>query len=229
MKILGILQPGYLPWLGFFEQMDKADKFVIYDDVQFDKNGWRNRNRIKTPQGDQWLTVPVLTSKKSSQLVCEVAIDNRTDWRKKHRKSIEQNYRKAPFFDEYYPVFEKGFSTEWDNLFECDMFFIEEIRKILGIDTPLISSRTLESKGESTDRLIKICKELNVDAFYEGLAGKNYIDESLFDQNGIKLVYQQYDHPVYRQMYKDFISHLSVIDLIFNEGPASIDIIRNKK
>ena len=83
MKILGILQPGYLPWLGFFEQMDKADKFVIYDDVQFDKNGWRNRNRIKTPQGEQWLSVPVLTSKKSSQLIYEVKIDNRTDWRKK--------------------------------------------------------------------------------------------------------------------------------------------------
>ena len=118
---------------------------------------------------------------------------------------------------------------EWETLLECDMFFIEEIKKILAIDTPLISSRTLESKGESTERLIKICKELNADAFYEGLAGKDYIDESLFEKNGLKLVYQQYDHPLYNQMYKNFISHLSIIDLIFNEGPASLNIIRNKK
>ncbi|MCD6459480.1 WbqC family protein [bacterium] len=229
MKTLGILQPGYLPWLGFFEQMDKADIFVIYDDVQFDKNGWRNRNRIKTPQGEQWLSVPVLTSKKSSQLIYEVKIDNRTHWRKKHRKTIEQNYRKAPFFEKFYPVLEKGFLTAWDSLLECDMYFINEIKKFLQIDTPLISSRTLHSKGDSTDRLIKICNELKADTFYEGLAGKNYIDESLFQQKGLKLVYQQYGHPVYKQLYKNFISHLSVIDLIFNEGPGSLDIIRNKR
>jgi len=228
MTTVSILQPGYIPWLGFFEQMDYADIFVVYDDVQYDKNGWRNRNRIKTPQGIQWLTIPVLTSSRMGQLVNEVEVDNRTNWRSKHIKAIELNYKKAPFFNDYFPFFEDVFSREWTKLIHCDMFIIYKIREILGINKPLFYSSELLSKGKNTDRLISMCKELNADEFYEGSSGRNYIDDKIFEDNGIKITYQDYQHPVYPQLYGDFIPYLSVIDLIFNCGKESLKTIQNK-
>lgn len=107
MRVAGILQPGYLPWLGFFDQLFRSDVFVIYDDVQYDKNGWRNRNRIKTPQGPLWLTVPVLTKGKSGQLVCETMINNNENWRVKHLNAIQSNYAKAPFLSSVFPLLKK--------------------------------------------------------------------------------------------------------------------------
>ncbi len=227
MKIVGVLQPGYLPWLGFFEQLDRADLFVIYDDVQYDKNGWRNRNRIKTSQGVQWLTVPVLMSDGTGRLIKDIRIDNRQKWQKKHLKSIEQNYRKSLYFEKYFHIFENGFSSKWDKLIDCDMFFIEKLKEILGINTPIVFSSDLKSKGKSTERLINVLTQLDATDFYEGIAGKDYIDENVFNNAGINLVYQNYTHPVYNQMYGEFVPYLSVVDLIFNEGTKSLGIIRS--
>ncbi len=225
MKTIGILQPGYLPWLGFFEQLDRADLFVIYDDVQYDKNGWRNRNRIKTSQGIQWLTVPVIIG--TSRMINDILIDNRQKWQKKHLKSIEQNYRKSPYFEKYFHIFEEGFLSKWERLIDCDTFFIEKLKEALGINTPIIFSSDLKSKGKSVDRLVKILIELGGNAFYEGIAGKDYIDEKFFNEAGIKLIYQDYNHPEYNQMYGQFVPYLSVVDLIFNEGDESLKIIRS--
>jgi len=226
MKTLSILQPGYLPWLGFFEQMDRTDIFVIYDDVQYDKHSWRNRNRIKTAQGIQWLTVPVLTSKRSGQLVNEVEIDNRVPWQKKHLRALEQNYRKARWFDRYYPLVEEGYVHSWNTLLECDMFFINLLKHAFGITTSILFSSGLTAQGKSTDRLVRLCEELGATVFYEGMAGKNYIDDTLFLDNGIQIVYQDYNHPVYSQLHGAFISHLSAVDLLFNEGPEGLKLLR---
>ena len=224
--IIGILQPGYLPWLGFFEQVYRSDVFVVYDDVQYDKEGWRNRNRIKSANGIQWLTVPVLFRLSEAKLITEIRIDNKVNWRKKHLASIKQNYAKAPFFRDYISLFEDAYSRDWEYLIDLDMFFIHEVIKCLGIeDKRIVRSSVLNITGGRVERLINLCKFFRADTFYEGIAGKNYIEEGLFRDHGISVVYQNYAHPVYRQLYGEFVPYLSVIDLLFNSGKESLSII----
>jgi hypothetical protein len=225
MKI-GILQPGYLPWLGFFEQMYKSDVFVIYDDVQYDKDGWRNRNRIKTPKGAQWLTVPVHVKFKDKQFIKDVKIDNAINWMKRHLFSIRQNYAKSLWHEKYIDIFEEAYSKKWDYLIDIDMFFINKIKDCLGIkDKKLIMSSSLNIKGDRLDKIITICRTFKIDSFYEGSAGKNYIDENYFNKNGIKVKYQDYKHPEYNQLYGEFIPYLSIVDLLFNHGDESLSIL----
>lgn len=229
MKI-GILQPGYLPWLGFFEQVHRSDVFVIYDDVQYDKHGWRNRNRIKTANGIQWLTVPVHVSLKEPCLIKDVEIDNRQSWRKKHLLSIRQNYMKAPWYKDYIGIFEEAYSREWKYLVDIDMYFIEGLVESLGIrGKKIIRSSSLDLEGDRIERLIKICKTFSADTFYEGTAGRDYIDELVFTRQGIAVLFQDYVHPVYKQLYGEFIPYLSVIDLLFNHGKESLAILINEK
>lgn len=228
MKI-SILQPGYLPWLGFFEQIYRSDIFVIYDDVQYDKDGWRNRNRIKTSKGTQWLTVPVHVNFGEHPLVNEVKIDNSQDWKKKHLSSIRQNYSKAPFYRDYIGIFEETYSKTWDYLIDIDMYFIDRLGEYLGVkDKKIVKSSRLRLKGDRMGRLIALCKRFKADTFYEGTAGRNYIDEDCFSRNGIKVEYQDYEHPVYDQLYGDFVPYLSTIDLLFNHGKESLSIISRK-
>lgn len=228
VNIVGILQPGYLPWLGFFEQVYRCDVFVIYDDVQFDKGGWRNRNRIKTPGGPQWLTVPVLTKGKKFPLIKDVQINGSIPWQKKHIKSIKQNYSKAPFFDDYGLELIRIIDRPWKYLLDLDMELIYWLLNVLGIKTEMVLSSELQVEGKRVDRLIGIIKKVGGRVFYEGAAGKSYINTDLFEQEGISVVFQDYKHPVYPQLYGDFVSHLSVIDLLFNCGPGSLDIIINQ-
>jgi hypothetical protein len=226
--VIGILQPGYLPWLGFFEQMYRSDIFVLYDDVQYDKNGWRNRNRIKTTNGALWLTIPVKFKLNQAELICEVKIDNSQKWRKKHFVAIQQSYSKAPFFQNYLGIFQEAYSRDWDLLIDIDIYFIEKLAAALGIgNTKLVRSSSLGIQGERTERLIKICKAFGADTFYEGISGKNYIDEAEFLREGIKVRFQEYHHPEYQQMHGGFISYLSVVDLLFNHGEESLAILLN--
>jgi len=227
---IGILQPGYLPWLGFFAQMYRSNIFVIYDDVQYDKHGWRNRNRIKTANGIQWLTVPVTVNFTEHQVISEVRIDNKQNWRKRHFYSIKQNYSKAPFYKKYIDIFEEAYSKEWEYLVDVDMYFITKLAECFHMkDKEIIMSSTLHVKGDRIERLINICKIFNADTFYEGAIGKNYIDEGYFNRHGIKVEYQDYKHPVYKQLYGVFVPYLSVIDLLFNHGQESLSILTNKK
>ena len=227
---IGILQPGYLPWLGFFEQMNKSDVFVIYDDVQYDKEGWRNRNRIKTANSIQWLTVPVLFSLSDYLPINEVRIDNKTNWRKKHLLSIRQNYSKALFFEKYIDIFEEAYSKEWEYLIDIDMYLILKLAECLGMkDKKIIRSSTLDITGNRIERLVRICKMFMADIFYEGVSGRRYIDEGSFVENGIKVEFQDYKHPVYHQLHGNFVPYLSVIDLLFNHGVDSFAIMANQK
>lgn len=225
MKI-GILQPGYLPWLGFFEQMHKCDIFVLYDDVQYDKHSWRNRNRIKTANGVQWLTVPVSVSLADLPRIKEVRIDNSTNWRKKHLQSIRQNYSKAPFYRSCISLFEETYATDWELLVDLDLRFLEQLATYLGISTRLVRSSTLGITEEGRlGRLVGICRILNADTFYEGAAGRDYLDTEYFTGQGINVEFQNYVHPIYHQLYGDFIPYLSVVDLLFNHGEKSLSIL----
>jgi|ETN01SMinimDraft_4_1059930.scaffolds.fasta_scaffold66738_2 hypothetical protein len=226
---VGILQPGYLPWLGFFEQIYKSEVFVVYDDVQYDKQGWRNRNRIKTAGGVQWLTVPVISNFRERPFTNEVVIDNKINWRKKHFLSIKQNYSRAPFYKKYIDIFEDAYSREWQYLIDIDLYFITEFVNCLGLNNKeIVRSSSLDVRGEGIERLIALCKIFKADIFYEGAAGKNYIDGEYFEEHGIKVEFQDYRHPVYNQLHGDFVPYLSVIDLLFNLGSESLSVIANK-
>lgn len=224
-RTVGILQPGYLPWLGFFEQVHRCDIFVLYDDVQFEKGSWRNRNRIKTPNGPQWLTVPVLLKGQSFPLIKDVAVNSSVPWQKRHIRAINQNYSKSPFLDRYAEGLFEILNKPWRFLIDLDLELIYWLVEQLSISTRILLSSALGVHGSNVQRLINIVQSLGGDHFYEGSAGQNYIDVDIFEQAGISITFQEYKHPRYPQLYGDFISHLSVIDLLFNCGPDSLRII----
>lgn len=219
-----ILQPSYLPWLGYFAQMARADVFVVYDDVQYDKHSWRNRNRIKTAHGVQWLTVPVATHGKNKPLNSEVQIAGQ-DWRRKHLATIRQQYAKSPFFERYIGVFEDLYGREWTNLLELNHAAMLSLADALGLTREIRFASTLGIGGAGAPRLIEICRALGAARCYEGAAGRNYIDDALFASAGIELEYQDYRHPEYPQLHGPFEPFLSVIDLLFNCGPESLEIL----
>jgi len=222
-KTIGILQPGYLPWLGFFEQVYRSDIFVIYDDVQYDKHGWRNRNRIKNANGFQWLTVPVRASAKP--LVKDTQIANEHHWQKKHIAALQMAYSRAPYFEHYFSKMSHILSQEWVYLIDLDVALMEYLMSELGLKRELVFASDLNVAGEQTERLVKMCQALDATRFYEGAAGKNYIDNHLFEAANITLEYQEYEHPTYNQLFGEFVPYLSVVDLLFNHGQESLAIL----
>ena len=229
MKI-GILQPGYLPWLGYFEQLSQCDIFVHLDDVQYTKNDWRNRNRIKTKAGVQWLTVPV--SYHFGQNITEVILNRSMVWSRKHIGTLRTWYGKSPFFNIYFQELEDILSKDWTYLVDLDLELIRWLMTKLGICVKTFRSSQLSLASHDRQvRLIEICKILECDHFYEGESGRNYIDAGLFQAHGITVEFQEYKHPYYNQQWSNeqgFISHLSVIDLLFNHGTDSLAILTRK-
>lgn len=224
-KTVGILQPSYLPWLGYLEQVARCDVFVLYDDVQYDKGGWRNRNRIKTPSGPLWLSVPVLLKGGNFPLVRDVRVDEAKPWAKTHLKTLAQYYSKAPHFRTFFPGLEEILVRPWTGLAALDRAVIEWLCACFGLDTPLYLSSELGIGGDRIDRLVEIVRHFDGDVFYEGAAGRDYIPIERFEELGIRLVFQDYVHPVYPQLHGAFVSHLSAVDLLFNCGPASRGIL----
>ncbi len=224
--ILTAHQPAYLPWLGFFHKIAISDIFVVLDSVQYQKNYFTNRNKIKTAHGDRWLTIPVLTSGHLNKTIAEMNINNNTKWRKKHWKTIEFNYRKAPFFEKYRVYFETLYQKKWINLFdllyENMMFFIKE----LGIKTKIHLQSEFTFKETKQELILEMCNYFDSDVFVFGKDGKRYADIDFFKKNNRKIYFQDYKHPTYPQLYDDFLSNLSIIDLLFNVGPnKAIEII----
>ena len=226
MTTVVILQPGYLPWLGFFDQMRRSDVFVYYDDVQFDKHGWRNRNRIKTPAGPLWLSVPVLHSGRHGQPILEVEIDNRVPWARKHISSIRQNYTRAPFIDDYLPALDAVLQRPWKYLVDMDMRVVELMGTWLDIQPRIARSSELGIEGEKSARLLDICRHFGADCYISGDAAKDYLDFELFAANGIRVEWQEYPHPVHPQLHGEFLPYLSALDLVLNTGAESQKIIR---
>lgn len=223
-KVAGILQPGYLPWVGFFQQMLCSDVFILYDDVQFDKHGWRNRNRIKGPNGPVWLTVPVLTKGMGRPLVKEIRINgNQGNWRKKHLGTIRQHYVKAPHFQPYFSELEELMMNEnWESLLELDHALILLMARWLDLQPNLVLSSSLGvSHPDATQRLVKLLQAVEADVFYEGASGRDYLDLASFGRHGIELVFQDFQPAAYPQQYEGFEPYLSALDLVLNCGPQS--------
>jgi len=224
---IAVLQPGYLPWLGFFDQECSVDTFVLYDDVQYDRRGWRNRNRVKTPDGPVWITVPVIQKGKYDQIIRDVRIDNDRPWRKKHLGTIEAFYKKAPYFETLYPGFTEVLSRNHEYLWKLDFDLILWMNGIIGIDTKIIHASELDVSGNKSERLLEICRSLGADEYYSGAAARHYLDINLFRENGIEVYYQEYIHPVYPQLQGEFISHLSALDLLMIAMPEARRIIES--
>ncbi len=223
--IVAIHQPQYLPWLGYFDKMDRADAFCYLDNVQFKKNEWQNRNRVKNATGWQWITVPV--QYKFPQKIVEVSVNNAVKWQHKHIQALITNYKKAPFFDEYFPIFESALRHEFDTINDVNIHMTTQIREILGLNNkPAIRSSELSLDDDPAGRLVEICEHLNGDVYLAGRDGSNYMDMDQFAEAGIKVVSQAYYHPEYPQCFGEFQSHLSIIDLIFNCGQESLSILR---
>ena len=205
--------------------MDKADVFCYLDNVQYKKNEWQNRNRIKTAEGWQWLTTPV--SYRFPQKINEVTINNTVNWRRKHFNALITNYKKAPYFEDYIDIFRRIYAADWGYLVELNIKVAEEIRIALGLSsTRIVRASDLDLSDDPTERLIDICKSTNCDTYLSGADGANYMDLARFDSQGIKVLFQDFNHPIYNQLFGKFISHLSIVDLLFNCGPASMRMIR---
>jgi hypothetical protein len=223
--IIAVHQPQYLPWLGYFDKIDRADVFVLLDNVQFKKNEWQNRNRIKTAQGPQWLTVPVLY--RFPQLICEVGINTKERWQHKQRQAILTNYRKASSWSILEFFFEEIFAKEWQTIGELNIHVVRELAALLGIATPLHAASELPTFPEDPDeRLIAVTRHFGADTYLAGSGGHGYMDLAKYENAGIQVVFQEYRHPEYRQMFGDFEPFMSVVDLIYNHGKDSIEIIR---
>jgi hypothetical protein len=228
-KKIAIMQPTYLPWIGYFGLMDAADEFVLLDDVQFARRSWQQRNQIKGPAGAIMLTVSVLKKGKRDQLVSEAEIDAEAETAKKHARSIELAYAKAPYWPKYGAGLLAAIGNPTKMLADYNIALIERIRDDLGVKTPLVRSSTLPIDGKREDRLVSICKQRDAGVYISPTGSSDYLSESdAFQRAGIKLLYNDYKHPAsYPQLHGEFISHLSAIDLLLNCGEKSLEIIRS--
>ena len=226
MKILTAHQPVYLPWLGLFHKIALSDTYVFLDTVQHLKKDWNNRNKIKTAQGWTWLTVPVLTKGKFEQTLQEVKINNQIDWRRKHWQSIRLNYSKSPYFHRYADFFEVIYQKEWEYLNNLNEVIIRFLLNELRIKVNFTKASTqLKLEGTKSDLVLDMCLKLNADIYIFGALGKDYAEVGKFNERGIKVIFQDYQHPEYNQQFGRFEPYMSVIDLLFNHGDESLDIL----
>jgi hypothetical protein len=216
-KKAAIIQSNYIPWKGYFDLIAAVDEFIIYDDVQFTKNDWRNRNIIKTPQGVQWLTVPV--GQDINRRICDVILPD-TRWQVKHWKALESNYRRAAHFDTIAREIEPFYTQrQHTHLSSLNRMLIETICGFLGITTRISNSWDYEFSEGKTQRLVDLCKQVGATVYISGPAAKNYIDENAFAEQGIDLVWFDYScYPKYFQLWGEFVHGVSVLDLLFNCG-----------
>ncbi len=218
-----ILQPSFIAWRGYFHQVHRADVFVFYDDVQYDKHGWRNRNRVKTANGTQWLTVPVHAKGTIDQgrEIREITIDWTARFADKHLATIRQAYRKAPFFDRYIGILEKAYEARPEYLADLTIGLTEALCRELGSKTKFARSSELRIGGAPTERLVNIVKHFGCDHYISGPSAKDYVEEDLFAKAGIELEYQAYGYPEYPQLHPPFDPQVSIFDLLFMTGPEA--------
>jgi hypothetical protein len=225
-------QPNYLPYLGFFHKIAQADLFAVIDNVQFVKGGtfgWMNRNRIRTKDGWIWLTVPVLSKGKYQQLIIDTRINNNLPWANKHFNALYHNYHRTAYFKKYSEFFEQLYKKSWDYFCDLSIEIILFLLKEMAINIKVVRCSELGVEGKATGYVIDMCKKVEADVYISGIHGKDYLDESLFLKENIKLAYQEFKHPVYKQQFEGFVPDLSVVDLLFNYGPDSLDILLGRK
>lgn len=219
-----ILQPSYIPWRGFFDLIHDADVFVFYDDVQYDKHGWRNRNRIKTAQGSQWLTIPVNAKGNVSEgtLLKDTRISWTQDWSKKHLGSIRQSYGKAPFFKDFFPLVESFYASRRELLVDLTIESTIALARALGIEhTRFVRSSELGVDGGKTERLVRIMQHVGATRYISGPSARDYIDPDVFAQGGVRLEYKVYGYPEYEQLHPPYDPQVTILDLLFMKGPEA--------
>lgn len=233
-KTGAIMQPGYIPWIGFFDLIDQVDLFIFLDNVQLVRRSWNVRNRIKTSQGELYLTIPVRKSmERSKTMLCNAQIDRDNKWQKKHLKSIEHAYKKSMHFDEVYPFLKGLIESEKNTLSEFNINIIREISFKIGIKKVFLSVSELENiSGKKDGLLVSICKETGINEYVSARGSSEYIEKETpggeFYRHGINLSYHNFTHPVYNQLFGEFLSHMSIVDLLMNAGmEESLEIIRN--
>ena len=224
MKV-AIHQPQYLPWLGYFDKLDSADVFILLDTVQFIKHEWKNRNRIRTKDGWQWLTVPII-DRFPERLDC-VEINARTDWQRKHTQALRQHYGRAPFWEPLGPELIGLLDTPWTHLSKLNIAATNLLCQYLGIKTSCLLASSLSTREDPTGRLVDLCHAVRATTYLAGQSWPLYMDLTRFVEAGIDVQVQTYGHPQYPQRYQPFVSHLAVIDLLFNCGPESLTILRS--
>jgi hypothetical protein len=223
-----ILQPSYIPWRGYFHQIAKADVFIFYDDVQYDKRGWRNRNQIKSPHGPLWLTIPVHS--KGAQIehipINKIEISWDRSWNRDHWRTIQSAYARTPYFKEYVPLLETIYQREDALLVDFTIESTIVLARALGIQhTRFLRSSDLDVSGSKTDRLIAILAKVKANSYLSGPSAQAYIEPNKFSQAGIQLEYMTYDYPEYPQLYPPFEAQISILDLLFMTGPDALDYI----
>ncbi|MDY7000166.1 MAG: WbqC family protein [Thermodesulfobacteriota bacterium] len=214
--IVTIHQPDFLPWLGFFDRWKRSDFFIVLDDVQFLRRGWHHRDRIKTASGVQWLTVPVRKKGKYAQTIREVLIDNNRDWRKKHLRTIESAYRSAPNFERVFLALERVYAGENKRLIDLNMELLRFCARRMGIAVPTAFSSQWTVSGTGTRRLVELVAARGGDVYLTGLGSRDYLERGPFSDAGIKVAWQEFDHPVYPQLHGAFEKGLSVLDYLMN-------------
>lgn len=222
-KTVAIVQSNYIPWKGYFDMIHSVDEFILYDDVQYTKRDWRNRNLIKGPQGLQWLTIPVLVKGKFTQAIKDTVVAE-PDWGKKHWNALVTSYAKAPYFKQYKEQFEALYLHEMPTaLSEINLRFIKKIVELLGIRTKISFSMDYEfPRGDQNEQLISLCEKAGATAYVSGPAASVYLDKQAFANRGIAVSYFEYaGYPEYEQRFPPFEHGVSILDLLFNQGPEA--------
>lgn len=227
MKV-GIIQSNFLPWLGYFDFIRETDLFIIHDDLQYTKGDWRNRNRIKTPRGMAWITVPV-HYRNTGQLIEETPVDYSSPWARRMLNRIRESYRGAPHVEPYFSELNDLLTQPAASISDLNLRLIHWVCRSLEISTPIRMSREYHPQGTKTERLIGILNEAKATTYLSGPAAQAYIIPATFEQAGIQLEYKQYNYPEYQQLYPPFELGVSVIDLLFMKGKEARFYLENKE
>jgi len=226
MKV-AVIQPSYIPWKGFFDIINDVDIFVHLDCVQYTKSDWRNRNKIKTSNGLIWLTIPVKLSNDFPKIK-DVKIDNSQNWKKKHKESIRRAYSKSPYFKDYSWLLNEIYDKDFESLSDFNIYVTELIAKILSIETKFCRSSNFNLNGFKDDRLIEIMSIVNGNIYISGPSAKAYLDIERWEELNLEVIFKEYQYPSYHQRWGGFDHNVSILDLIFNEGPFASDYIWGK-
>jgi len=227
MKV-GVIQSNFLPWRGYFDFIREVDLFIAHDDLQYTKGDWRNRNRIKTRRGSEWITVPV-SYRKTSQLIEETPVDYSTPWAQKILNRIRESYRRAPHFEPYFSELTDLLTQTAASISDLNLSLIHWVCRHLEIETPIRMSREYRPQGAKTERLIGILQQVKATTYLSGPAAQAYLMPEMFEQAGIQLEFKQYDYPDYEQLYPPYDPAVSVIDLLFMKGRDSIVYLESKE
>jgi len=224
---VAIHQPQFLPWLGYLDKIDQADLFVVLDTVQFKKQEWQNRNRIRTAQGWQWLTVPIL--QKFGQKLSDVRINPTVDWPAKHLRAIEMHYERARHRTRFFEGLRALYRQPWEQLADLNLAVIRWLLDAFGIKTPIRLASEMMLREEATDRLIDICRTVGATHYLAGAGAAGYMDMPRFETSGLRIEVQDFRHPVYQQCYEPFVPGMAAIDLLFTCGNEALDRLRSTR